>query len=36
VNAVATAASGLARDCLLLEEDVQAYIKKAEAAAVGK
>jgi Alpha/beta hydrolase domain len=36
VNAVTAAANGLARDRLLLEEDAQAYAKKAQAAAVGK
>jgi Alpha/beta hydrolase domain len=36
VDAVAAAANGLARDRLLLEEDVQAYMKKAQDAPVGK
>ena len=36
VNAVAAAAHGLARDRLLLEEDVPAYVKKAQDAPVGK
>jgi len=35
VNAVASAANGLARDRLLLDEDVQGYIKKAQIAPVG-
>jgi hypothetical protein len=35
VNAVASAANGLARDRLLLNEDVQGYIKKAQIAPVG-
>ena len=30
VNRVAAAANGLARDRLLLEEDVEAYVKKAQ------
>ena len=36
VNAVAAAAQGLVRDRLLLEEDVPAYVKKAQDAPVGK
>jgi hypothetical protein len=36
VNAVAAAAHGLVRDRLLLEEDVPAYVKKAQDAPVGK
>src|SRR5271154_3109987 len=36
VDAVAAAANGLARDRLLLEEDVAAYVKKAQDAPVGK
>lgn len=36
IDAVAAAANGLARDRLLLEEDVAAYVKKAQAVAVGK
>jgi hypothetical protein len=35
VNAVAAAANGLARDRLLLDEDVQAYVNKARNAPVG-
>jgi hypothetical protein len=33
---VAAAANGLVRDRLLLEEDVRAYVKKAQDALVGK
>jgi hypothetical protein len=36
VNAVTAAANGLARDRLFLEEDVQASVKKADAAPIGK
>ncbi len=36
VNAVAAAANGLVHDRLLLEEDVPAYVKKAQDAPVGK
>ena len=36
VDAVAAAANGLVRDRLLLEEDVPAYVKKAQDAPVGK
>jgi hypothetical protein len=36
VDAVAAAAHGLVRDRLLLEEDVPAYVKKAQDAPVGK
>jgi hypothetical protein len=36
VNAVAAAAHGLVRDRLMLEEDVPAYVKKAQDAPVGK
>ena len=36
VNAVAAAANGLVRDRLLLEEDVPAYVKKAQDTPVGK
>jgi hypothetical protein len=35
VSAVISVANGLARDRLLLEEDVQAYVKKAETTSVG-
>jgi hypothetical protein len=35
VNAVTKAANGLAQDRLLLEEDVQAYVKKAQTTTVG-
>lgn len=35
VNAVAAAANALARDRLLLDEDVQAYVKKAQDTSVG-
>ena len=35
VNAVASAANQLGRDRLLLDEDVQAYVKKAETTSVG-
>ena len=35
VNAVTSAANGLAQDRLLLEEDVQAYVKKAQTTTVG-
>jgi len=36
VSAVGAAANALARDRLLLDEDVQAYMKKAQAAPIGK
>ena len=36
VNAVAAAANGLLRDRLLLDQDVQAYVKKAQDAPIGK
>jgi hypothetical protein len=36
VDAVTAAANGLVRDRLLLEMDAEAYVKKAQAAAVGK
>jgi hypothetical protein len=36
VDAVAAAANALARDRPLLEEDVPAYVKKAQDAPVGK
>jgi len=35
VNAVTSAANALARDRLLLDEDVQAYVKKAQTNSVG-
>jgi hypothetical protein len=35
VKAVTSAANGLARDRLLLEEDVQVYVKKAQTSSVG-
>jgi len=36
VNAVSAAANALARDRLLLPEDVEAYVKKAQDSAIGK
>jgi hypothetical protein len=36
VNAVSATANGLARDRLLLQEDVDAYVKKARDSAIGK
>ena len=36
VNAVRTAANGLKAQRLLLDEDVQAYVQRAEASQVGR